>query len=158
MAGGAAVARGGAAGLTAQSQLQEGKIAEAQGKLAKQIAVRNQRSLERQRIAELEASAIESSRIARKEKIAKARQRAIAGKTGVGVRGATLSVLADAASQFSLDRNLALRRGLLRGRELRERGQIELAKGRFAFTLGRRAAKLSFVRAGATILGSAGGS
>ena len=42
----------------------------------------------------------------------------------------------------------------IRGRELRERGRIELAKGRFAFGLGRATKRLSFVKAGASILGS----
>ncbi|KKM71497.1 hypothetical protein LCGC14_1430020 [marine sediment metagenome] len=145
----------GAGALKAFSELKKGQIAKAQGKFTEQITIRNQQALERQRTAELEAADIESSRIARKEKIFLARQIAVAGKSGVGIAGATLSVLADAAAQFSLDRNLALRRGLIRGRELRERGKIQLAKGRFAFGLGKQAKKLSFVKAGASILGGA---
>jgi hypothetical protein len=145
-------------GLQAFAAIKEGQIAEAQGKFAKQIAVRNQQALERQAEAEKAAAGIEETRIARRGKIVKAAQRAIVGKSGVGLAGATLSLLADTAFQFSLERNLILRRGLVRGRELRERGQIELAKGRFAFTLGRQAKKLSFVKAGASILGSVGGS
>ncbi len=141
------------AGLQAFAAIKEGQIAEAQGKFAKQIAVRNQQALERQAKAETEAASLEERRVARKEKIVKAAQRAIIGKSGVGLAGATLSVLADTAFQFSLDRNLVLRRGLIRGRELRERGAIELAKGRFAFTLGREAKRLSFFKAGASILG-----
>jgi hypothetical protein len=141
--------------LQAFSAIKEGQIAEAQGEFAKEIAVRNQQALERQRRAELDAAAIEESRIARKEKIVKARQRAIIGKSGVGLAGATLSVLADTAAQFALDRNLALRRGLIRGRELRERGRLELARGRFAFGLGRQAKRLSFIKAGGSILSTA---
>lgn len=141
--------------FSAFGAIREGQIAEAQGEFAKQIAIRNQQALERQAIAERQASEIEESRIARREKIFKARQRAVVGKTGVGIAGATLSALADTAFQFSLERNLALRRGLLRGMELRERGAIELAKGRFAFGLGREAKKLSYVKAGVSILGGA---
>lgn len=142
--------------LTAFAAIKEGQIAEAQGKFQKQIAIRNQQALERQRKAELAASQVEESRVARREKIVKARQRAIIGKTGVGLAGATLSVLAETAFQFSLERNLILRRGLIRGRELRERGQIIAAQGKFARTLGRQAKKLSFVKAGASILGAVG--
>lgn len=142
-----------AAGLSAAAEVKKGKIAEAQGEFAKDMAVRNQQALERQAKSEREAARIEESRIARKEKITKARQRAAVGKSGVGLAGATLSVLTDTASQFSIGRNLALRRGLIRSRELRERGQIQLARGRFAFTLGKEAQRLSFVKAGASILG-----
>ena len=142
--------------LQAAGQVQEGRIAAAQGKFAKQIAVRNQQALERQAKAERAASRIEESRVARKEKIVKAAQRAIIGKSGVGLTGATLSLLADTAFQFSLERNLILRRGLIRGRELRERGQIQLAKGRFARTLGTQAKRLSFFKAGGSILSSIG--
>ncbi len=143
-------------GLKVFASIREGQIAEAQGRFAKEISIRNQQALERQRKAELEAARIEESRATRKEKIIKARQRAIIGKTGVGLAGATLSALADTAAQFSIERNLILRRGLIRGRELRERGKIELAKGRHAFTLGRQAKRLSYIKAGASILSSFG--
>ena len=141
--------------FTAFGQIQEGRVAEAQGKFAKQIAVRNQQALERQRTAELQAADIEASRIARQEKITKGQQRAAAGKTGGQIAGATLALLADTAFQFALSRNLALRRGLIRGRELRERGQIELATGRFTRSLGKQAKRLSFIKAGGTLLGGA---
>lgn len=136
--------------------IQEGRIAEAQGKFAKKIALRNQQALERQAKAESVAASLEETRIARKEKITKARQRAVVGKTGVGLAGATLTVLTDTAFQFSMDRNLALRRGVIRGRELRERGRIIAAQGRFAKTVGTQAKRLSYFKAGGSILGSAG--
>jgi len=150
----AAVLIGG--GLMATSAIQEGRIAEAQGSFAKKIALRNQQALERQRKAEIAAAGVEERRIARREKIAKARQRAIIGKTGVGLAGATLSALADTAYIFSFERNLALRRGMVRGRELRERGRIVAAQGRWAKTLGTQAKRLSYIKAGASILGAAG--
>jgi len=138
--------------------LKEGQIAEAQGKFAKQIAVRNQQALERQAKAEREAAGLEERRAARKEKIIKAAQRAVIGKSGIELAGATLSLLADTAFQFSLERNLILRQGLIRSRELIYQGQMELAKGRWAYTLGRQAKQLSYVKAGASILGAAGSS
>ncbi|KKK60484.1 hypothetical protein LCGC14_3023890, partial [marine sediment metagenome] len=143
--------------FTAIGQIQEGRVAEAQGKFAKEIAIRNQQALERQAAAEVEASEIEERRIARREKIFKATQRVTVGKSGVGLAGATLSVLADTAFQFSLERNLALRTGLIRSRELIERGRIIAAQGRFARTLGKQAKKLSFFKAAGSILGGASG-
>lgn len=178
-------------GLMAYGQIREGQIAEAQGRFAQQIGERNlqaaranqraieaaaaadAQALERQAEAEQDAAGIEEGRVARKEKIVKAAQRALIGKSGVGLAGATLSVLTDTAFQFSLDRNLILRRGLIRARELIQRGrlsifkgkvlgrqelfrgQISAAQGRWAFTLGREAKRLSYVKAGATILGTA---
>ncbi len=143
--------------FTAFGQIQEGRIAEAQGKFAKQIAIRNQQALERQAKAEREASQVEESRVARQEKIVKGRQRALVGKSGIGLAGATLSLLADTAFQFSLDRNLILRRGLIRGRELRERGRIIAAQGRFARTIGKKLKQLSYIKAGGSILSGFGG-
>lgn len=150
-AGTAAVTVG--TGLTAAGQIQQGRVASAQGKFAKDIAIRNQEALERQAKAEEDAARIEEKRVSRRGKIVMAAQRATIGKTGIGLAGATLSVLTDTAAQFSLERNLALRRGLIRGRELRQRGRIGLAEGRFAKTLGTQAKRLSFVKAGASILG-----
>ncbi len=149
-----AIIAGGA--LTAFAAIKEGQIAEAQGKFAKQIALRNQQALERQAKAETEASKIEEARVSRKEKIVKAAQRAIIGKSGVGLAGATLSLLAETAFQFSMERNLILRRGLIRGRELIERGRIIAAQGRFAKTVGTQAKRLSFIGAGGSILSSVG--
>ena len=145
-----------AVGLAGASSIQQGRVASAQGKFAKDIAIRNQESLERQAHAERDAARIEEKRVSRRGKIVMAAQRAVIGKSGIGLAGATLSVLADTAAQFSLDRNLVLRRGLLRGRELRQRGRIGLAEGRFAKTLGTQTKRLSFVKAGASILGAVG--
>lgn len=142
--------------LQVAGQIKQGQIAAAQGKFQQQIALRNQAALERQAKAEREAAAIEEQRISRREKIVKAQQRAIIGKSGVGLAGATLSVLADTAFQFSLDRNLALRRGLIRGRELIARGGIIAAQGRFARTLGREVQRFSYIKAGASILSAVG--
>ena len=144
-----------AGGLQAAGQIQEGRIAKAQGSFDNKIALRNQEALERQAKAEMAAAEIESDRIARQEKIVKGQQRAAVGKQGGGLAGATLAALTDTAAQFSMDRNLALRRGFLKGRELRERGTIIAAQGKWSKTLGRQASRLSYVKAGASILGSA---
>ena len=142
-------------GLQAFAAIKEGQIAKAQGAFAEKISIRNQQALDRQAKAEVEAAGVEETRIARQEKIVKARQRAAIGK-GVGLAGATLSFLTDTAFQFSMERNLALRRGMVRARELRRRGQIIRAQGKWAMTMGVQARRLSYVKAGASILGSVG--
>ena len=145
-----------AGGLRAASQIQEGRIAKAQGSFEKKIALRNQESLNRQAKAEEAASRLEERRIARKQKILQGRQLARIGKQGTGLAGATLNALIDTAVQFSIDRNLALRRGIFRAGALRERGVIIAAQGRWAKTLGNQAARLSYIKAGASLLGAAG--
>ena len=143
-------------GLKAFAAIKEGQIAEAQGKFAKKIARRNQLSLERQAKAEKEAAGAEETRVARRQKIVQARQIARIGKQATGLAGATLAALSDTAFQFSMERNLTLRRGFIRARELKERGRIVMAQGRWARTLGSQARRLSYVKAGASILGSVG--
>lgn len=145
-----------AGGLTAASQIQEGRIAKAQGSFAKKIALRNQESLNRQAKAEEAASRLEESRIARKQKIFQARQLARIGKQGTGLAGATLAALVDTATQFSIERNLALRRGVFRAGALRERGVIIAAQGRWAKTLGKQAQRLSYIKATGSLLSAAG--
>lgn len=147
---------GAGTGLQAFAAIKQGQIAEAQGKFEKKLSIRNQQSLERQAKAEEAASRIEETRLARKEKIVKAQQRAVIGKTGIGLAGSTTSVLTDTAVQFFIARNLTLRGGLIRSRELRERGRIEVAKGRWAKTLGIEAKKISYISAGGSVLAGIG--
>ena len=147
-------------GLIALSQIAEGRAAEKQGQFAKQIALRNQRALDRQAVAEKEAAAIKSEQIARREKIVSGAQIAAAGKSGGQIAGASLNFLADTARQFSLSRNFALRTGLFRSQELKERGGIIAAKGRFAQAVGKFQKRQSFIKAGGSVLlagGSLGG-
>ncbi len=145
-----------AGGLQAASAIQEGRIAKAQGSFAKKIALRNQESLNRQAKAEEAASRLEEERIARKQKIFQGRQLARIGKQGTGLADATLAALVDTATQFSISRNLALRRGVFRAGALRERGVIIAAQGRWAKTLGKQAQRLSYIKAGGSLLAAAG--
>ncbi len=139
-------------GLVAAGQIAEGRAAETQGKFAKQIAIRNQQALERQAKAEREAAKVEESQKARREKIVTGRQIAAAGKSGGQIAGATLNFLADTARQFSLSRNFALRAGLFRSQELIEKGHILAAEGRWARSVGAFQKKLSYIKAGGTLL------
>ena len=150
----AAIIAGGA--MQSYGQIKQGQMAEAQGKFTKAVAMRNQQALNRQAKAEMEAARSEESRISRKEKIAKASQRASSAKSGFSLAGASLEVLTDTAYQFSLDKNLALRRGVFRSQELIERGELVMAQGRWARTQGKQAKKMAYLSAGGTMLMSAG--
>jgi hypothetical protein len=141
--------------LQAGGKVQEGQIAAAQGDLDKEIAIRNQQSLERQATAERAASKIEEGRVARKSRLVQARLEAGQAKSGLGLAGATVDALADAAFQFSFDRNLVLRQGLIRSRELQQKGKIIAAGGRFAKTLGRQKRTALFMSAAGSALSAA---
>lgn len=145
--------------LTALGSVKEGQIAAAQGDLDKEIALRNQKALDRQAKAEVEASKIEESRISRKGKATVAAAVAQVGKTGGQLKNASLSALTDIVAQFSIDRNLTLRRGLIKSRELKQRGGIIAAQGRFAKTVGRQRRTAAFLKASGgflTAVGTAG--
>lgn len=140
------------AGLIVTSQIKQGQIAAAQGKLDDKIAQRNKQALTRQAKAERDAAAIEEGRIARKSRIIQARLAVGAAKSGIGLEGASLESLTEAAFQFSLGRNLTLRRGLLRSRELIQRGKIVSAEGRFAKRIGKQKRTAFFTSAAGTAL------
>ena len=149
MAGGAAQAAG---------QIQEGRIAKAQGSMDKKLALRNQESLNRQARAEESASRLDEQQVAKKQKIFQARQLAILGKGGSGYTDATLAALVDTASQFSIERNLTLRRGVFRAGSLREKGELIAAQGRWSKTLGTQKMRLANAKATASLLGASQGS
>jgi len=146
------------AGLQAYSTIQEGRLAEQQGKFYEELSERNQQALNRQAKAEMEAAQLEQERAARKQKIFQASQIAAAGKSGISLAGASLNALTDTAYQFSMERNLILRSGLFRSQQLQQQGRMEYSKGKWSAYLGRQAKRLSYMKAGATILGAAGSS
>lgn len=140
------------------STLQQGQIAKAQGEFQEKVSNRNRDALERQAKAELQAAKLDEKRIARKQKLVEGAEVAMAAKSGIGLAGASINALADTAFQFSLDRNLRLRRGLIAGMQLKERGSILAAQGKFAAKVGRQRQTASFIKAGGSILSTAGSS
>ena len=142
-------------GLMAAGQVQEGRIAKAQGSLENKLALREQEALNRRAIATEEAGKIETDRIAREEKLAKGAARATTGKQGGGLGGSSLAALTDMAAQYSIQKNITLRNYFTESRNLRQQGKIMAVKGKWAKTLGKQTNKLAYVKAGATILASA---
>ena len=152
-----AVLQGVGGAFQAASQLKQGQIAEAQGRFEEKIALRNQQALNRQANAEIEASKVEEQRISRRSKITQAQIRVNqVGKSGIEIKGATVAALLDIANQFTVDRSLALRTGLIRSRELIQKGKIIAAGGRFAKVIGKSRRKAFQLAALGTALGTAG--
>lgn len=137
-------------------QFKAGQTATAQGDLDKKIADRDQAALIRQDKAGRGAASIEEGRISRKGRATVASAIAQAGKTGGQLKNASLSALTDIVAQFSIDRNLTQRRGLIKSRELKQRGAIISAQGRFAKTIGRQRRTAAFIGAGGTIASGTG--
>jgi phage I-like protein len=133
--------------LAVSGQIKQGQIAESQGRLQEKISQRNQQALERQATAEKEASKLEERRIARRARLVQARLEVGQAKTGISPAGATIDALADAAFQFSLDRNLTLRSGLIRARELQSKGRLLAAEGKFAKKIGKQQKRAMFMQA-----------
>ena len=136
-------------GLKAIGQISEGKMAQAQGKAREDIALYNQRQLDRTADARLEAARFDDFRVARQARIALGESVAKAGASGLAVNQVSL---ADQAYQFAIDRNLTLRRGLLQSRELRQQGRISAAEGAYAKRIGRAQKRAAYLKAGGSIL------
>lgn len=142
----------GGAGLQAAGQIKAGRLAEAEGKASQRMAEFNARQLERQAKEEQEAAGVEAERVARAEKIAAGRAIARGGKSGVALEGSRIDELADMASTFAIDRNLILRRGLLRAGTLKGQASIQRVQGKLAKIRGRETKRASLLKAGGTLL------
>lgn len=125
-----------AAALMAAGQIQDGRVAAAQGKIQERLHDYNARisdynarvnrmnaavaeeSGRRKARSILEAAKLEEGRVSRKEKAFKAMQRAKFAKSGVSLsEGSPLDVMADTSYEFMQDRLLTLRSGFLQSRE-----------------------------------------
>jgi len=144
------------AAMSAGAAVHQGMIAKKQGDFQEKLAEHNQDALERQAKAERDAARFDEGRIARRQKLVEAAQMAGAAKSGVGLAGSSINVLADTAFQFSLDRNLRLRQGVIKGQELKDRGNVIMAEGKFAKSVGKAKQTAGFIQAGGSILSSYG--
>lgn len=142
------------AGLQAASQLKQGNIAEAQGKMAKAIGEFNAQQLERQKDTSVEAARLEAVRIGEVGRRAVGRETAKAGKGGVA-GGSVIDSLADTAFQFAMDSALTFRAGFLRGQALETQAGFQRVSGRWAYTLGKQQKRISQFKAASTILSGA---
>jgi hypothetical protein len=138
------------AGIGAASTIQQGRIAEAQGKTTQRVNEYNAKQLDRQAKAKMDAAKINAERISKKENITQATNLARAAKSGIslGESKSTVEVLADTAFQFHLDRNFTLMQGLSDQLSLENQASLLRAEGAFAKDMGKQAKRLSYVQAG----------
>ena len=143
-------------GLMAASQIQQGRLAKAQGSAQNKIAQYNAEQLERQAQARMEAAHLQDDRVARQARLFKGAQRASIGKSGLSLsEGSPLDLQADTAYQFALDRAFTLRSGLLDSKSLKAQGTIQGVEGKWAKSYGAASARNSYMQAAGTILGTA---
>jgi len=144
-----AIAMGAGTVMTAISHISAGKVAESQGKAREDIALYNQRQLDRTADARLDEARFDDFRIARRARIALGSSIAKAGASGVAASEVSL---ADTAYQYAIDRNLTMRRGLIGSRELKQQGRIMAAEGTYAHAIGRAQKRAAYLKAGKSIL------
>ncbi len=143
-------------GLTAYSQVQQGRAARAAGKTQEAIAQRNALLAERQAEAEQQA-AIEAARQQEREGEAlKGRQRAAIAKAGVLARGTPLSVLVETAEVLEAERLTILREGAISASQRKQQAGILRAQGAAAKARGKAAGRAANLAAAGTILTTVG--
>lgn len=139
-------------GLMAYGQVRQGQLAEAEGKAQKKIADFNAEQLDRQAKSRQQAAAIEEQRVSRQSKMFMGKQRAEFAKSGLTMEGSALEVLSDTAYQFSMDRNLTLRQGLLDADYMRSQGAIQRVQGKWAREYGKQQKTSSYLSAAGTAM------
>ena len=138
--------------LSASGEIQQGQLAAARGNASNDIAKYNAANMERQAAARREASNFEDTRQVRRSKMVLGSEIAQGGASGVV---SDVDALADTAFQLALDRNLALRQGLVESTGLLNQAAMARAQGKFAKKVGKSQRDMSYVKAGGSILGGA---
>jgi len=135
--------------LSAGSAIQEGQVADAQGRASNDIAKLNAANKEREAASVMDATILGDSRQVRRSDMALGSQIAQAGANNTA---SDVDVLADTAFQFAMDRNLMLRQGLIQSQELLGQAGLLRAQGEFASKVGKSKKTFSYAKAGASIL------
>ena len=140
---------------TAAGQIQQGRVAEAQGRASRDISEFNAANLEREAESRKEAAAFEAQRIGRRGERARSKLEARAGKSGLTLAGSKLDVLADTAFEYAVDSALTLRAGLFQAQTLKARAAGQRYQGKWQYLAGKHAKRVSRFQAGASILAGA---
>ena len=151
----ALLAIGGAA-MSAEGQLEQGRVAKLEADTSAAIGEINAQQLEREAESRKDASKIEVERISKQEKIETGQAIAKFGKSGISLgTGTPISVLADMAESFAMDKALTARQGLIDSQRLGQAAAIERLQGRFTKKAGSAAQKSAILGASSTALGAA---
>lgn len=144
-----------ATGLQAYSQYKQGKVAEQQARAEAAWHDYNAKMAKREEEAERQATIRETQQHARQSKELLARQRVLAGASGITMMGSPLLVAEDTAAQLVLERGWMREAGARRAARWRSRSILDITKAgvaRGAAAGYRRAGTLS---AGTTLLSGA---
>ena len=136
--------------LMAGGQIREGQLAAARGEASNDIAELNALTLRRQAKSNDENYLLNDTRLVRRSKMVMGEQITEQGASGVV---SDVDALADTAFQLALDRNLALRQGLIESTGLLNQAAMTRAQGKFAKKVGKHQRTMSYAKAGGTILG-----
>ena len=146
----------GGAALSAEGQLEQGRVAKLEADQSAAIGEINAQQLEREAESRKDASKIEVERISKQEKIETGQRIAKFGKSGVSLgTGTPIDVLADLAESFATDKALTARQGLIDSQRLGQAAAIERLRAGFSKTAGKSAQRSAILGASATALGAA---
>ena len=142
-----------AAGAKAASTIQQGRIADAEGRAEAKLQERNAQVDERNAVArELKARFDQLRQVVSGVKVL-GRLRARLGASGARLDvGAPIRALRDQAEELELDNLLIGFEGAVEAGRFRERAVISRFKGSLAKTRGKAARRASFVKAGTSLL------
>ena len=137
-------------------QLQQGKVAAAEGKAAQQIAEHNAKIKERQAAAELERARAEAERFGREGEALLGEQQVALAKGGVlATTGTPALLLEETADELKADRMQILKGGFLaesfrlsEAEALRFEGRAARARGRYARSASRLFAATTILTGG----------
>jgi len=141
------------AGVAAAGQIQAGRVAEAEGKSAQNLANYNAAVMEQEAKAAEQKGRFEQQRQAKKAERIKSRLRASIAKTGavVGV-GTPLLVETEQAAELDLENLLIGYEARTMARRARSQAEIDRLSGKVAKRRGKAERLASYTQAGTTLL------
>lgn len=141
------------AGLMAAGHLQGGRAAEKEGQAAYKMGLYNQQVQEREARAIEQKTAFESLQQARRGRRAVGKARAYAATRGaVTGEGAAADIVDEQYAEMELENMLIGYEGRMQAGRARQKGKLDVYRGRMAKRRGRQAKKASYIKAGATLL------
>lgn len=146
----------GGAVLSAEGQLDQGRVAKLEADTSAAISEVNAKQLEREADSRKDAAKIEIERISKQEKIETGQRIAKFGKSGVSLgTGTPIDVLADMAESFAIDKAFTARQGLIDSQRLGRAASIQRLQGKFSKTAGKAAQRSAILGATSSVLGAA---
>jgi len=145
------------AGAGVFGALQQGAAADTAGRMQQQQAEWNAQAMRVRAGDRLVASGQDAARKQTENRLRMGQARANAAASGVALEGSPLDVLAFNAGQQALDVDALLRQGEMDSRDLLAEAELSRWSGQVARSQGKAQRNASYIRAGTSLLTSAGG-